>query len=235
MPVIVLLIIFPGQVYAEQREQYPDLYQIASLAMFQTGEYAGIISINEMKELGTIGIAGSDNLAGELIYLDDRVWQIDDEGVITEPPGDTGICLGSTITFEPVITLTLDKTMDTKDFFTAVNDSVPNHDIPYAFRFDGEFATIEVRSIPEQKEPYPVFSEVVSNQTVFNLTNVNGTIIGFWFPEWMKGVNYAGFHSHFITKDRTVGGHILNLTAKEGTAKIQPVQEFTVILPVGQG
>jgi acetolactate decarboxylase len=40
-----------------------------------------------------------------------------------------------------------------------------------------------------------------------------------------------GYHFHFISKDRTKGGHVLNCAAQQLRANIQIVSEYDVQLP----
>jgi acetolactate decarboxylase len=42
---------------------------------------------------------------------------------------------------------------------------------------------------------------------------VEGTLVGFWFPEYVGGVNIPGFHLHFISADETKAGHVLEFEA----------------------
>lgn len=227
---IVLFVLQTAVVLAEQTDPSPTLYQISSSSVFESGEYSEIISVDDLKNLGTIGIAGFEDLNGEVIELDGRVWQITTDGVVSEPPGDSGICFGNTIRFEPSIIYSLNKTLEYKELLPVVNDSFPDHNLIYAYRIEGDFSRMKVRSIPLQQEPYPPLPQVIANQTIFELSEVNGTIIGFWSPGWMEGVNFIGFHPHFVTSDHTAGGHVLDFTAENVTVSIQPVHRFTVIL-----
>ena len=44
---------------------------------------------------------------------------------------------------------------------------------------------------------------------VFDLADVEGTMVGFRFPDYSEGIEVSGYHLHFITADRTRGGHVL--------------------------
>ena len=39
-------------------------------------------------------------------------------------------------------------------------------------------------------------------------------------PAWVGGLNVPGYHRHFLSDDRTVGGHVLDCRAREG--RVQP-------------
>ncbi|MDK2916636.1 MAG: acetolactate decarboxylase, partial [Euryarchaeota archaeon] len=61
--------------------------------------------------------------------------------------------------------------------------------------------------------------------------NVTGTAVGFWTPALAKGVNVPGYHLHFITGDRTAGGHVLDMVLAEGTVQVDTTTNFTMALP----
>ena len=72
-----------------------------------------------------------------------------------------------------------------------------------AVRLDGAFELVRARSVPAQALPYRPLTEVVADQHVFELANLEGTMLGFRFPTWVEGIEVAGYHLHFISADRT--------------------------------
>jgi acetolactate decarboxylase len=90
---------------------------------------------------------------------------------------------------------------------------------------------VRVRSVPEQKRPYPRLAEAVANQQVSELVDVSGTMVGFRFPDALDGIEMVGSHLHFLTDDRTRGGHVLDFTLLEATAHLDDATELHVELP----
>ena len=39
-------------------------------------------------------------------------------------------------------------------------------------------------------------------EPIFEFHDVEGTIVGFFTPDYLRGVNVPGYHLHFITADR---------------------------------
>lgn len=80
--------------------------------------------------------------------------------------------------------------------------------------------------------PYPTLGEVFSKQQhVFELRDVQGTLVGFRLPQYLKETNVAGYHFHFITSDRKAGGHLLDGEFLDNVAEIDAVQDWEVTLP----
>ncbi len=227
----IVILCLAGGGAAQPEDPSATIYQVSSWGPFEEGDYTEVMSVDDLKELGTLGIGGYEDLNGELLELDGEVWQITHDGVVSQPSGDTGVCFATTVRFDPSLTLPCNETTSRDDLFAMINQSFPDHDTIYAYRIDGDFSRVEVRSIPPQTQPYPPLPDVIARQTIFPLSGVSGSVGGFWFPDWMQGVNAAGFHSHFLTSGHDAGGHLLNCTAENVTISIQPIHRFAMVLP----
>ena len=200
--------------------------QAGVFSVLEAGRYDRITTVDEMNTKGDLGVGGFENMDGELIQLNGTIYQVTSDGVVHTPSGDTGVTFMNTVKFNPELTHEFSNPKNLTELEDELMQSFPSQDSIYAIRIDGFFPEMTVRSVPVQQKPYPPLSSVIANQSVFNLTNTTGTISGFWFPAWMQGVNYAGYHLHYISEDRTSGGHILGFTMENGTALVDPVHSF---------
>ncbi|MCX8206792.1 MAG: acetolactate decarboxylase [Methanothrix sp.] len=91
-----------------------------------------------------------------------------------------------------------------------LEDPLSTRNIFYAIRIDGRFTHIRTRSVPVQTKPYPNLAVALMNQSIFELYNQSGTVVGFWTPSYASGLNVPGYHLHFINDERTAGGHLLD-------------------------
>jgi len=90
---------------------------------------------------------------------------------------------------------------------------------------------MKTRSVPGQQKPYPPLVEVTKNQPTFEFTDVDGIIVGFRCPAYVAAVNVPGYHLHFLTNDKSAGGHVLEFQVKEAVAYVDYTSEFLMILP----
>ena len=100
-------------------------------------------------------------------------------------------------------------------------------------RVDGRFDLVRARSVPRQRKPYPPLVDVVKEQRVFEFRDVDGTVVGFRFPDYAQSVNVAGFHLHFVTADRRRGGHVLECRMRHGTLRLDRSSDLHLELPPG--
>ncbi len=58
-----------------------------------------------------------------------------------------------------------------------------------------------------------------------------GTLVGFWVPPYMQMVNVPGFHFHFLSQDRSCGGHLLECLTGEMTIALDETPYTQIALP----
>ena len=68
---------------------------------------------------------------------------------------------------------------------------------------------------------------------MFALEGVEGTMVGFRFPDYAEGIEVGGYHLHFITADRRRGGHVLDARATAVRIALDPSRDLHVELPPG--
>ena len=106
-----------------------------------------------------------------------------------------------------------------------------NQNIYYMIKATGEFKTMHVRSCFASQKPYPTLPEVASNQREFHFANTYGTVIAVWCPRYVTGINLPGWHFHYLSGDKTQGGHILGLSADHLAVKVNQIERFDLTLP----
>jgi acetolactate decarboxylase len=112
-----------------------------------------------------------------------------------------------------------------------LDESIAEDNIFHAVMLEGTFSYVKTRSVPGQQKPYPPLVEVTAHQPTFEFQNVRGTIVGFYSPAYVEGLNVPGYHLHFVTEDRTGGGHVLEFTIKDAELFVDYSSELHLILP----
>jgi acetolactate decarboxylase len=99
-----------------------------------------------------------------------------------------------------------------------------------ALRVDGVFDTMHARAVHPVAQGTRLL-DAAKTEMEFHFTNVEGTLVCLWSPKYSSSFSVPGYHFHFISKDRTKGGHVLNCAAQQLRASIQIVSEYDVHLP----
>jgi acetolactate decarboxylase len=112
-----------------------------------------------------------------------------------------------------------------------IDQYLPSTNLFYAIRIHGRFSELTTRAIPKLFPPYPPLSEAVAEEIKFPFQDIDGTMVVFRCPAWVQGINQVGYHYHFLSEDRTVGGHALSFTTGPVIVEVQRLRQHSVWLP----
>lgn len=207
------------------------LVQFSLLAALAADDYTGVATLGEVLACGDFGVGTFDRLDGEMIVLNGTIYQARSDGTVRKADLDGTTPFASVTFFEE------DGHID--DFAAATLEHVdqqldrqlPRRNWPYAIRIDGEFAEITVRTVPAQSPPFRPLVEVVKEQPTWEHYNIRGTLIGTRCPNWMGTLNVSGYHWHFLSNDRTIGGHVLQCNLQKGEVSYDECSSILIRLP----
>ncbi len=213
-----------------QPQQPVELVQISTIDALMQGNYDGVASLAYLSETGNFGIGTFNALDGEMVLLDGKFYQCRADGTTKRPSLKTTTPFASVTRFQQTKSIELaDCTFPKlKSVFDTVMQSA---NLFYAIKLHGNFERVKVRSVPAQKKPYPALTEVTKDQPEFGMVQVSGTLMGFYCPAFVKGVNVPGFHLHFLSDDHDFGGHVLEFELNKGELCLAEISQFRMILP----
>jgi acetolactate decarboxylase len=190
-------------------------FQASTISAVLEGVFEGDVTFSELAGRGDFGIGTLNGCDGEMVAIDGKFLRADTEGRLE--PVDPGARTPFAVltSFEARHRLTLDEGEATSfdAICSEIDTRVGHPEIVHAVRVDGKFDLLHLRSIPKQEPPYRPLAELLADQTVFDFTDLEGTLVGFRFPDITLGIGVAGYHFHFISSDRARGGHVLDCCA----------------------
>lgn len=226
---VFLLIILSGYLHGQENEDV--LFQTSTINALLEGIYDGEMTYEELREHGNFGIGTFNGLDGEMIGLDGAFYQIKADGTAHLVDGSMRTPFAVVTFFESDQMVWLDKASDYKELEKYLDDLLPTPNIFYALKIEGIFEYIRTRSVPRQNKPYSPLVEAIKNQPIFEFHQVKGTMAGFRYPGYPKGINVPGYHLHFITEDRKAGGHVLECRAHNVSIEVDYTSNFCMVLP----
>lgn len=208
-----------------------ELVQFSLLSALAAGDYAGGEPLQQVLQFGDFGVGTFDRLDGEMIILDGKIFQVKADGQVVPRDGAGATPFATVTFFEPDGELDGISATSLTELDHQLDRRVPNAKRPVAFKVTGEFAELTLRSAPPQKPPYRPLAEVIDQQQVWTRQNVRGTLIGVRCPAWMGTLNVAGYHWHFLSDDRTIGGHVLDCRFEGARGSYDECSSLLVRLP----
>jgi acetolactate decarboxylase len=206
------------------------LYQISTATALVEGIYQGAMQIAALREHGDLGLGTFESLDGEMVVVDGHFFQVRSDGSVREVQDNVLSPFAAVTAFSPDQSITLENCPDLP-YLTSQFDALRQSDnFFYALRVDGTFDYIHARAMRRTKEGIPLV-QAAAVQPEFEFHNISGTLVGFWTPEYAKSLNVPGYHLHFVSADRTQGGHVLQCRGKNLRLQIQREGDYHIVLP----
>lgn len=215
------------------REREPHvLFQASTIGALLDGAFEGDLSFAELAEHGDLGLGTLNHLDGEMVALDGEFFRADVDGQTNEVDPGEKTPFAVVTRFEPTVDVRLEgEERNHEELLAHLDQLSPQGVSSCAVRLDGRFPLVRARSVPRQDPPYRPLTEVVAEQHVFELADVEGTMLGFRFPTYVEGIEVPGYHLHFISADRSRGGHVLDSRSGALQVRIDPSDDLHIELP----
>lgn len=196
--------------------------------------YDGKLTVAEVKKHGDIGLGTYDGVDGELIMLDNVLYHVPASGVVSIANDSMHIPYLNTTFFEPDSLYQIKERINYDELRKQIQQSFPSKNFFYAFKIHGEFDTLRLGSLYKQERPYAEgLDSLMPKRPIFNHTNIKGTMVGFFCPDFIGDINVAGFHLHFISDDKKVGGHVMEFSGQNFEVGMDKISSYNFILPEG--
>lgn len=222
---------FAADNHAKNKGADNTLFQYSTINALMKGQFDGEMTLKDVKKFGDTGLGTFNGVNGELTQIDNKFYRFDNDGHFEEVGLDEKTPFVSTVTFDPEKTIEVKDITDITQLTEKLKGAIDRKNNFYAFKVHGEIPYLKVRSEPKQEKPYKTLPEVLAKQSIWEYQNVKGTLIVFYTPNYAAMFNVPGFHYHFVSDDKKIGGHVLNLKMTSGKAEVDSIGNLEVSLP----
>ncbi|WP_075183338.1 acetolactate decarboxylase [Pantoea sp. 1.19] len=207
------------------------IYQSSLMSALLHGVYDGKTTVADLLRQGDFGLGTFNQLDGELVAFDSQVYQLRADGSARPARPEQQSPFAVMTFFTPDYQHRFSQTASREDVHRVIDRVVTSDNHFCALRISGRFASVQTRTVPCQCRPYRPMPEILGDQPTFTFRGDEGELIGFRTPQYMQGINVAGYHEHFITADRQGGGHILDYVLEQGTLTFGAISKLVIDLP----
>jgi len=206
------------------------LFQVSTSGALVQGVYERAVSSNLLLNYGDFGLGTFENLDGEMVVLDGAIYQVRSDGKVTKIEKDVGTPFAVVTHFVADQDQMIQNASSFKDLTKICDRYRDSDNLFYAFRIDGLFGHVHTRAMRETLEGLPL-AKAAAIQPEFEFTGVGGTLVGIWAPQFSSALNIAGYHFHFLSEDRSKGGHLLECSGKHLRIRVERLNDFHLSLP----
>ena len=216
-------------------EDNQTMYQVSTLQALSMGYTRPVITVGELLGHGDTGLGTYADLNGELILVDGNCYQANVNGVVRKMPPETGVSFCSVSFLERDRHIKITEPMDIDALQSFLNIKIEERfglNCMHITRIEGYFEEITARSeVPYRSHHIELKDILEYTQNVFVFKKLKGTLIGVYYPDYMDSLNQAGWHFHFVSEGRTLGGHVFDLRMAKGEAFIDKIRFLQIQLP----
>ena len=206
------------------------LFQVSTSGALVQGVYERAVSSKLLLNYGDFGLGTFENLDGEMVVLDGAIYQVRSDGKVLKIIDDVGTPFAVVTHFVADQDRTIENVSNFEELTGLCDRYRDSDNLFYAFRIDGRFAHIHTRAMRETRDGLPL-AKSAAIQPEFDFTDVDGTLVGVWAPQFSSALNIAGYHFHFLSEDRTKGGHLLECRGGNLRVRVERLNDFHLSLP----
>ena len=210
-------------------------FQVSTLQALALGFSKSVITVKELLRHGDMGLGTFEDVDGEMIVLDGKCYRTRNDGNVVPAEDERGVPFASVCCFQPKRLEKLGR-MDTidrlKEWLTLRIEEDFGLNSMYAVRIDGEFSKVDARSESGTKAHHVTLKDALSvTQKAFVFENIKGTLVCVYYPDYMDGINAAGWHLHFLSDDKKYGGHVFDISLAQGDAAFCRITNVEIQIP----
>ncbi len=211
-----------------------ELYQYSTIDALLGGVFEGDLKTSELTTKGDFGIGTFNAVDGELFMNEGELYRIRYDGKAYPVAASEATPFAVVTFFQRDTVFEINGTdgfFNYEDLQAHLGNTLNGNSI-YAIRIQGDFNEVNTRAPAPAHSPYPTLLEhLKDHQHHFTLNDVQGTLVGFFVPHFLKNVNVGGFHFHLLTADKQAGGHVFGFKSRSLSVELSRMRSITVAMP----
>ena len=206
------------------------LFQVSTSNALVQGVFGGVITVEDLKGHGDFGLGTFAGLDGELVMIDGECFRATAGGVVEVAEGQREVPFALVTRFETDLEGSVEGDTGLEAMTKEIDAMRPSENLFVGVRIDAEFDRLSMRAACKAL-PGENLVEATSHQSEFDAADLVGSIVGFWSPPYSRSIGVPGYHFHFISGDRRIGGHVLDLEAHGCRISLHTESDLHLALP----
>ena len=211
------------------------MFQVSTLQALALGYSKQVISVEQLMLRGDTGLGTFEDVGGEMIVLGGHCYCADERGLVTEAKPDTGVPFASVAFMKNAREFELGPIADIEALKQELDLKIEEDfglNSMHMACIDGLFESVNARSETAFRSQHVSLKDVLwKTQKDYRFSQIAGSLVCVYYPDYMDGINAAGWHLHFISDDRLHGGHVFELRMKKGSVKLKKISQIEIRLP----
>ncbi|WP_052259488.1 acetolactate decarboxylase [Flavobacterium sp. KMS] len=220
-------------VNGQVQEEKP-IFHYSAMDAMRNGVYIGDLSIKSLAAKGSFGLGTYNHLDGEMIALDGIFYRIASDGRVTKAEVEREVPFASVAFFRADKEFEVSGIKNIEMLQKEIISKLPSANKPYALRIECVFESIVVGGANKLEDwDTTGLAELMKTRPLYKKGNISGTLVGFYNPPSFAAIDLSPFHFHFISNDKTYGGHLVSgeLSSVKIKISIDEKSGYEILLP----
>ena len=211
------------------------MYQVSTLQALALGYTRKVIRVEELLLEGDTGLGTFEDVNGEMIVMDGQCFRADQNGHINLVAPETGVPFAAVAKLYGEQRFSLRDVPDIDSLREELTRKIEERfglNSMHVVKIEGSFKKVDARSEAPYRSHHISLKEMLNHtQKAFLFEDIKGSLVGVYFPDYMDGINMPGWHLHFLSEDRSLGGHVFDVSIKEAEAMVDKITSISINLP----
>ncbi|MFH6991813.1 acetolactate decarboxylase [Flavobacterium sp. FlaQc-48] len=217
-----------------QNQQEKPIFHYSVMDAMRNGVYIGELSIKSLADRGSFGLGTYNHLDGEMIALDGIFYRIASDGHVTKAALEREVPFAAVAFFRADREFEASGIKNIEMLQREIISKIPSLNKPYAIRIECTFESIVVGGAKKIEDKNTTgLAELMKTRPLYKSEKISGTMVGFYNPPSFASIDLSPFHFHFISDDKTFGGHLVSgdLSSLKIKISIDEKPGYEILLP----
>ena len=215
------------------------MFQVSTLQSLALGYTRAVMTVGELMQHGETGLGTFEDVNGEMIVIDGKCYRAMDDGRVTEAGDERGVPFASVAYMDNCREFELSGDYTMESLKAELNNRIEEDfglNSMHVIQIHGTFEKIYARSELPYRAHHVTLKDMLDiTQTSFEFSNIMGSLVGVYYPDYMDGINAAGWHLHFVNDERNKGGHVYEIKMTSGKVRLAKKTRIDIQLPKDPG
>jgi acetolactate decarboxylase len=209
------------------------LYQVSLAHALLAKDSVGEVTLEKLLQHGNFGIGTSDRPHHAMIVLSGKVYQAKKDGTVERPLPTETTPWAAVVRFRTDSQLSIDHRMTIEELEARIDAGLDNFNIFYALRLETRIPSVTIRAVEAASTSDRGSARIDEEPESWTHTDIKGALVGLRFPSYVGSMSGIGYHWHFVSADRELGGHVVAAELDRGAVDIDHIRTWEVVLPEG--
>lgn len=209
-------------------------HSFSSINALIKGDFNPNFTCEQILKEGNFGLGTFEGLEGELIVVHGKAYQLINNTNVVLCESNTKVAFAFVCNHDYKGFGYKMNNINKDNLENKLLDIFKTKNLVQAIYAKAKVKTLHSRTVVKQEKPYKPMVEIIDSQSELTIENKEIELVGYYTPSLFAKVGVEGFHWHYISEDKTYGGHVFDMGLENISLIIKPIHDLNYHSPTTQ-